>query len=241
MLRPAVGLGATVVGEVVGRGGGGGSKAVVEVAAVGEASGRMEVNHRHRDRGGVRLVTEGDQAGKRIGARSTSARCDRSTSRGKGGPGQDRSQRGGSWPSKQASNPSFAAGGVQYSPRTRQEDRTREMLAMEGDMEDASPGSLSGLQRRGKKSWECVTRRGKEQRLPGVRGKSRTGQNHTRVGTVQTSSRWTPMGRRKDKQRDHPRDKKPQERIHAIPDDVTVLKFTQAAGRAIVGRGARPG
>jgi len=38
------------------------------------------------------------------------------------------------------------------------------------------------------------------------------------------------MGRRKDKQKDHPRDKRPQERIHEIPDDVTVLKFSKMLG-----------
>lgn len=100
---------------------------------------------------------------------------------------------------------------------------------MEGDMEDASPGSLSGLQRRGKKSWNA-SHGGAKNRGSLVYGKKsyRPKSHPGRHGADFQS--LDAMGRRKDKQRDHPRDKKPQERIHAIPDDVTVLKFSKLLG-----------
>jgi translation initiation factor IF-2 len=103
------------------------------------------------------------------------------------------------------------------------------MLAMEGDMDDASPGSLSpGFQRRGKKSWNASSAAGKSRSSLVYGKKSQRPKSpmarHTGFHSVDA------MGRRKDKQKDHPRDKRPQERIHEIPDDVTVLKFSKMLG-----------
>ena len=104
------------------------------------------------------------------------------------------------------------------------------MLAIEGDMEDGSPvGVASALQRRGKKSWNAPKAPGKS------KGSSMYGKKSYRPKPSEGRRAADVYGldaseRKKDKHKVHTKDKKPQERIYSVPDDVTVLKFSKLLG-----------